>query len=298
MHQALQNDQNAPLSDEVRRVAVAVECFHKASLVHDDIEDDDAERYGQEALHTRYGVPVALNLGDLLLGEGYRMLAECRVPAEMRAAMLAAAASGHRLLCLGQGTELLWARSPEPLAPLQVLEIFRRKTAPAFNVALRLGAAAAGCADEQLTDIFRRYSDALGIAYQIRDDIDDLYGTGDPDDLSALRPSLPLAMAYERAQGESRALLESVWRRTASPDDRQRVREVLAELDIETRCRTLLESYKEEAIRTLADLEHASLKGLLCRVISKIFKINVQGWCSEFEARNAASSPTGTEAAG
>ena len=73
---------------------------------------------------------------------------------------------------------------------------------------------------------------------------------------------------------------------------------MLKELDIEARCRTLLESYKEEAIRALADLENASLKGLLRRVISKIFKIQLQGWCSEFEARNAPGRPSGAEIVG
>jgi len=295
VYQALTDDPAAPVPEDFRRAAIAVECFHKASLVHDDIEDDDAQRYGKDALHTRYGVPVALNLGDLLLGEGYRLLTECQAPAERRAAMLRAAAEGHRLLCLGQGAELLWARTPEPLSSLEVLEIFRRKTAPAFNVALQIGAAYAGQTDE-LADILRRYSDALGIAYQIQDDLDDLIGSGDPDDLTALRPSLPLAIAHERAKGDARALLEAVWRRTATADEREPVREVLKELDVEGRCRQLLESYKEEAIRALADLENASLKGLLRRVISKIFKIQLQGWCSEFEARNAPSRAAGAEA--
>ena len=297
VYKALQGDPEAPVPEEFRRAAIAVECFHKASLVHDDIEDDDAQRYGKDALHTRYGTPVALNIGDLLLGEGYRLLADSHESPERRAAMLSAAAAGHRLLCLGQGAELLWARSPRPLGSLEVLEIFRRKTAPAFNVALQIGAAYAGQGG-QLADVLKRYSDALGIAYQIQDDLDDLSGESDPDDLTALRPSLPLALAHERAQGDARKLLDAVWRRTATDCEREQVRQVLKELDIEARCRMLLESYKEEAIRALADLENASLKGLLRRVISKIFKIQLQGWCSEFEARNAPGRPSGAKAVG
>ena len=50
------------------KLAVAVECFHKASLIHDDIEDGDLARYGEPTLHAEHGVPVALNVGDLLLG--------------------------------------------------------------------------------------------------------------------------------------------------------------------------------------------------------------------------------------
>src|SRR5216683_733700 len=52
---ALQDDPLAKIPDGLRKVAVAVECFHKASLVHDDIEDDDAERYGEQTLHSAHG---------------------------------------------------------------------------------------------------------------------------------------------------------------------------------------------------------------------------------------------------
>ena len=52
--------------------ALAMEVFHKASLVHDDIQDNDPYRYGQETLHRRYGVGTAINVGDYLIGMGYR----------------------------------------------------------------------------------------------------------------------------------------------------------------------------------------------------------------------------------
>ncbi|MCK4563823.1 MAG: DUF116 domain-containing protein, partial [Verrucomicrobia bacterium] len=66
------NDGTTDLPDEIRRLAIAVECFHKASLAHDDIEDGDNLRYGAPTLHCKSGIPVALNVGDLLVGEGYR----------------------------------------------------------------------------------------------------------------------------------------------------------------------------------------------------------------------------------
>src|SRR5713101_3807068 len=138
--QALRNEVGKPLPDDMRKIAVAVECFHKASLIHDDIEDNDALRYGEKTLHEEHGVPVALNVGDLLIGEGYRLIASCKVSAEQRAQMVLVASQGQRQLCRGQGAELCWARAPQPLTPTQVLDIFRQKTAPAFEVALKLGA--------------------------------------------------------------------------------------------------------------------------------------------------------------
>jgi len=293
---ALQEDPEAPIPADLRRLAVAVECFHKASLVHDDIEDGDARRYGEPALHEEHGVPVALNVGDLLVGEGYRLLAECDAPTDIRARLVRIAASGHRTLCLGQGAELVWARHPAPLAAAEVIDIFRKKTAPAFEVALHLGAAYAGAEGEVLATL-SRYSDALGIAYQIRDDLDDLDGGHAPDDLSSLRPSLPLALAYERARGEVKERLAAAWERSAGVHAAE-VRAMLAELEVEARGRSLLEAYKEEAVRALASLPSAGLKGLLRRVIGKVFSVEIQGWCGEFEARNAAGRAAGAAHAG
>ena len=299
-HQALQDDPHAPPPDALRKVAVAVECFHKASLVHDDIEDGDARRYGEPTAHAAHGVPAALNVGDFLIGEGYRLLAESDFAPEVRAGMTAVAARGHRTLCLGQGEELAWARSPRPLGSQQVLQIFRQKTAPAFGVALELGAACAR-AEPEVFDRLRAYSDALGVAYQIRDDLDDFEPSAEaPDDVTALRPSLPLAVGYEQAKSEpeARSVLEAAWRRERAVDGRSgEVRELLARFDAAGRSRRLLESYKEEAIRCLPGLTNPSLKGLLRRVVGKIFSIEIQGWCSEFEARNAAGGPTVADAA-
>ncbi len=291
-YQALRADPAAPLPEDFRKIAVAVECFHKASLIHDDIEDNDAERYGQKTLHAEHGVPVALNVGDLLVGEGYRLLGSAKVSAEQRAQMLLAAAAGMRQLCRGQGAELNWARCPAPLSSLQVLDIFRRKTAPAFEVALRLGAVYAGLeAHEEVGNVLQTYSEALGIAYQIRDDLSDLGSQGETNDIQGLRPSLLLAVAYERAQGETREWLAARWRRTPlTPPQAHQVETLYTELKADERARTLLETYKETAIRALGDLENASLKGLLRRVIGRIFTDpEIKGWCKEFEAKNAAT---------
>ena len=56
-------------------MALAIEALHKASLVHDDIEDDDEFRYGRPTLHRVHGVAQAVNVGDFLIGLGYRLIA-------------------------------------------------------------------------------------------------------------------------------------------------------------------------------------------------------------------------------
>ncbi len=309
-YQALRATPGAPLPEDLRKIAVAVECFHKASLIHDDIEDNDATRYGEKTLHEEHGVAVALNVGDLLIGEGYRLLAACRASAEQKAEMIRIASEGQRELCRGQGAELVWARQPAPLGSLDVIDIFRRKTAPAFSVALKLGALYAGQLDE-VDEVLSAYSEALGIAYQIRDDLSDLGASGETNDIAGLRPSLVLATAFERASQEARGhdaalaatrepqrlALEAHWRRlsTASPAE---IESIFLDLKADERCRDLLERYKEAAIRSLAEVESASLKGLLRRVIGKIFNdTEIKGWCKEFENKNLASAASEVVAA-
>jgi geranylgeranyl pyrophosphate synthase len=143
--------------------------------------------------------------------------------------------------------------------------------------------------------VLARYSEALGIAYQIRDDLDDLNPSFA---LDRLEPSLPLAEAHDRAKGADRTFLDRVWGGPSiSSQDVERVRGLIESLGAEKRSRQLLESYKEAAVRSLPELHNASLKGLLRRVIGKIFRVEIQGWCGEFEARNAASGEAVVEAA-
>lgn len=284
-HQALQPEPETEFSDDLKKVAIAVECFHKASLIHDDIEDADAERYGEKTLHEEHGTAIALNVGDLLIGEGYRMIAECNVSPEQRAEMLRVASEGQRQLCNGQGNELCWARDPKPMKSRDVLSLFRDKTAPAFDVALRLGAIHAN-KHEDYAEVIGTYSEALGIAYQIKDDLSDLGEEGDTNDIAGMRPSILLGIAHEKAKEDAdKDLLQKLWTRQATAVSTQKDIESLYErVGAVERAETLLEAYKEQAIRSLNDLDNPNLKGLLRRVIGKIFnEAEVQGWCSEVQ---------------
>ena len=284
--QALRDDVGEIIPDDLKKVAVAVECFHKASLIHDDIEDEDAERYGEKTLHAEHGLAVALNVGDLLIGEGYRLIGETGVSAEQRAAMLQAAAAGQRQLCRGQGAELVWQQNPAPLKQAEVLDIFRQKTAPAFEVALRLGSICASLdKHESVSDVLAQFSENLGIAYQIRDDLSDLGTEGETNDLAGQRPTLLLAVAYGKARDEQKEQLDQVWRRQL-PEGLtfEDIEEMYHDLKAVKRAEDLLTTYKEQSIRSLTDLENANLKGLLRRVIGKIFNDTVvKGWCSEVQ---------------
>ncbi|MCP4903259.1 MAG: DUF116 domain-containing protein [bacterium] len=251
--------------EAMKRLAVAVECFHKASLVHDDIEDDEEQRYGVPAIHRRHGVPIALNVGDLLIGEGYRLIAECGLSADHQVRMLRVAAEGHRELCLGQGEELDWTHDPGPLTVAEVVEIFRRKTAPAFEVALNLGAICGGANDETCA-VLAEVSRWLGIAYQIRDDIEDF----EAQDLDAMHPSLLVALALWRVDAKTRSILEDelgggCWNGGAAV-----LRRVVKEHGLVEHAWRMYSEYREGALAALRPLDHQPLKSLLFQLIHKI----------------------------
>src|SRR6201999_420551 len=91
--------------DAVCRVAMAIEAFHKASLVHDDIQDDDLFRYGRDTLHRSQGLGPAIHIGDYLIGLGYRLVNSCRgeLGAEVASDIIASMSQAHLQLCDGQG---------------------------------------------------------------------------------------------------------------------------------------------------------------------------------------------------
>lgn len=234
-HEALKPSPGGKLPGYLRSAAVAVECFHKASLVHDDIEDGDDRRYGRRTLHAEYGVPVALNVGDYLVGQGYRLLAGAALPPRQRAAMSAAAAEAHCRLCVGQGEELALRATDAVPAVEEVTRISRLKTAPAFEVALKIGCIAAGCGG-QFDQILERFSEAVGIAYQVRDDILDA-PSAEPGSVIA-----SLAAAYPA-------------------DDTA---------GLEGRARLLMRRYEDIAAAEIAPIRHPGLKILLHRIMAKI----------------------------
>ena len=140
-------------------VLEAIESFHKASLIHDDIQDGSESRYGRPALWKSHGVPVAIAVGDWLVAYGYARMAACSCA--NAAEMLAACARSHLRLCEGQGDELLGSAD--------YLSVCERKTGEAFALAAELGALAADVDPAP----YRTWGLIYGTLFQINDDIAD-----------------------------------------------------------------------------------------------------------------------------
>jgi len=248
------------IPEKVRYAAIAVECFHKASLVHDDIQDEDKLRYNEPTVYAKYGTPIAINTGDFLLGEGYKALTLCG-----DIELVKVISSAHISLCKGQGMELQWEQFPEELTMDYVLEIFRNKTVPAFEVALDMGVLCNYNEDNsKLRQLLHDYSTALGIAYQLQDDLED-FSTDEP---LSLRPSSVLAALCEQNKeyGFIKALSKEQDIKSFFSNDEQKP---LLQKALE-RVKLMAEDYRNQAIDTLDALDNIEVKRLLFRVTEKV----------------------------
>jgi len=272
--------------DYVKRAALSIETFHKASLVHDDIEDDDQFRYGDETIHRKYGVPTAINVGDYMIGLGYRMIsrdAKAMGP-EAAADILDRLADAHMKLSEGQGAELLWRDSlQKQLTPLDALKIYALKTSPAFEAALysglRLGRAAASATVAEFDDAWvPKFAQHIGVAFQILNDLNDWRGDNHNKlaaggDVLGGRPTVLWALALEGLSAEGRAeLLELAARKEGSPQLVERVRRLYEQAGVFDKAAKLVDKYQERAEALADEIRPEELRRLMYYLIDTVLE--------------------------
>lgn len=275
------------LTDSVRRAALAIESFHKASLVHDDIEDDDTFRYGRATLHRQYGVSTAINIGDYLIGLGYRLVSRQRkeLGGDCTADILDRLAEAHLKLSEGQGAELLWRDARDKsLTPLDALKIYALKTSPAFEAALYSGVRLAGPAEpyEKMIGEFSRH---LGVAFQILNDLKDWEGDSDNklvagQDALAGRPTLLLALALEGLDAAARQELLTLLNRTTETERAhperidqemmQQARRLFDRAQVFDKANRLVDKYRARAEAIADDVQPTELRELLYYLVDSV----------------------------
>lgn len=276
------------LSDSVKRAALAIEAFHKASLVHDDIEDDDAFRYGAPTLHRQYGIGTAINVGDYLVGLGYRLVSRERkiLGAETAADILDKLADAHLKLSEGQGAELLWRDATDKaLTPLDALKIYALKTSPAFEAALYSGVRLAGPI-EAYEKMVADFSRNLGVAFQILNDLKDWSEDNNNkllagQDVLAARPTLLLALALEGLTPTEKAELLGLItaaREHTSPDDTiaaetvDRVRALYRKAKVFSKAEAMVEKFRARAEAIADEVNPLELRELLYYLVDSVLE--------------------------
>ncbi len=286
----------------VKRTALAIEVFHKASLIHDDIEDDDSFRYGQPTLHNQYGIPIAVNLGDYLIGLGYRLITaespelggqELGRGGLLRADLLAKISEAHLKLCEGQGAELFWRHEANPeITPAEVLKIYGLKTAPAFEAALyagvRLGTFFRSEKSEpderfleKITDPLARFARYWGTAFQIKNDMEDWIPNENKripaQDVAQDRPTILRAFALELLQEKDRTrfleLVAMLSSRSSSDADQkfpEQIHDLYEKSGVFEKAKLLIEKYVARAKEAVQQIDHEPLRNFLYHTTSSI----------------------------
>jgi geranylgeranyl pyrophosphate synthase len=268
------------LTDAVCHAAVSIESFHKASLVHDDIQDGDEFRYGQPTLHIEHGVPTAINVGDYLIGLGYRLVSRDvgTLGADTAADILNKLADAHTKLSEGQGAELVWRDSRDKrLSPEEALNIYALKTAPAFEAALYSGLRLAGPADHYAQPV-AELARHLGIAFQILNDLQDWNG----DDFNKLtlggdvlggRPTVLWALALEGLDDADRAELERlVADGSATPAVFAKIRRLFQAAGAFEKALQLVQKHRAQAERVADALAPDALRLLAHHLIETVLE--------------------------
>ncbi len=244
--------------------AAAVELGHNFSLVHDDIEDGDTERRHRPTLWALHGIPQAINAGDLLFTLSRIALhrltdlgfSDTKVLRLMRLHDETCLA-----LCEGQYLDIWASERAEPMSVELYFDMIGRKTAALIAASVEAGAVLA-TDDESIVTRYRAFGWALGIAFQLNDDLLGIWGeqatTGkEPTDVARHKMTLPVIYAFEHAGRAECRGLEAIWR-TERPDDGQVARavELIEKLGGRDYTRDQARAYRDKA---LAELDAAGV---------------------------------------
>ena len=227
--------------DQVRRSAAVLELYHNAFLVHDDIEDESEARRGEQTLHQQHGVPIAINVGDAMLGLSLEPLLENVEFLGLGPALgvLRAVARMTRESVEGQAIELDWIRRGEwQLDDEAYVSMVIKKTGwYSFMTPIHLGCVAAG-ARPPLRDEMVELGRLLAVAFQIQDDVLNLeqsatrYGKEYAGDLWEGKRTLILLHALREARpADRRRMLEALHKPRPSQREAGQLRRLEAVVD-------------------------------------------------------------------
>ncbi len=184
--------------------AVAVELIHNFSLVHDDIQDHSPLRRGRPTLWVKWGVPQAINTGDLLFTLAQAALLELAQTTSTAQALEAMRVLERACVALTRGQHLDLYFETQPSVPLESYwSMIGGKTAALLGCCCELGALTAGCSDAERA-AFQRFGYSLGLAFQVWDDWLGIWGDAEQTgkstegDLVAGKKTLPVLFGLQQ----------------------------------------------------------------------------------------------------
>lgn len=242
--------------DEVIELALSFELLHTATLVHDDMIDQDLIRRGTRTLYSRWSDPGAILSGDALIALSIDLAAN------YGQRIVKTLSSVGFELCSGEYADATLAL--ENATEEQYFAKISRKSASLFRGAAYCGALAAkGKAIE--AKALARYGENFGMAYQINDDLQDLLEKSRvSQDLRNGNVTLPLLFMYERGSDSAKNLLRNAFgNRTLTLDQQERIKDMMNDIGAFRYCRQKIMEYSEKSKSSLKDIRESTFKDYL-----------------------------------
>jgi geranylgeranyl diphosphate synthase, type I len=262
--------------------AAAVELGHNFSLVHDDIEDGDVERRHRATLWSIHGVPQAINTGDLIFSlsrVALHRLTDLGFSDAKVLRLMRLYDETCVMLCEGQYIDIATSSSDEPMTVELYFDMIGRKTAALISASIEAGALLA-TDDEDVIASYRRFGWALGLAFQLNDDLLGIWGqeqtTGkEPTDVARHKKTLPVLYAFEHAGPADRARLAELYTKPEpTPAEVAEIVDILERSGARDFTRAEAQRYRDTCLAELAGLSvvdaaaRDKLTGIILSVIS------------------------------
>lgn len=239
--------------------ALAVEIFHNFSLLHDDLMDHADLRRGMPTVHKKWNVNSAILSGDAMMIESYRHIV--KVPPHLLSEVVHIFSDMAMDICKGQQYDMDF-ESRLDVSEEEYIEMIRLKTAVLLGSALKIGAILAGASSHESDSIYQ-YGVHIGIAFQLKDDLLDVYG--DPKtfgkkiggDILANKKTYLLINALRNSDSSQRRELDT-WMAATTYDPKEKidfVKNLYDQLNLKTVAENLIEKYYLASLNFLSSIQ-------------------------------------------
>lgn len=237
--------------------AMAVELFHNFTLIHDDIMDDAPLRRGKETVHEKWNTNIGILSGDVLFVEAYEHLSHHET--DVLPPLLKIFSRTAKEVCEGQQMDMDF-ETMEEVSIDAYIEMIRLKTSVLLGAALEMGATVAKASVKD-TQLIYDFGVNIGLAFQLQDDLLDLYA--DPDkfgkqvggDILANKKTYLLLKAYELASPEQKSQLDAAMQHEKGQDRILKVKELFDELGIPDHAEKVKTKYYKKALHSIKSVD-------------------------------------------
>ena len=238
--------------------ALAVEIFHNFSLLHDDLMDNADVRRGSETVHKKWNENTAILSGDAMVIEAYRYVT--KLPERYLSRVLEIFSQTAMEICIGQQYDLDFEKRLD-VTEDEYLNMIRLKTAVLIGCSLKIGAIISDAYDEDADSLYR-FGINLGLAFQLKDDLLDVYcdfktfGKKPGGDILSNKKTFLLIRALENSNNEQRKELEKwIYADEYNPDDKiAAVKNIYDELNLKILVEDVIEKYYLASLECLSSI--------------------------------------------